>query len=1581
MNITKQLMVIVVVVISTLLIISGVGIWLQYNSQKRFDFINGHVISGILHLDNASNALMDMLMLMHRYNANVDKSPGAVRDIGLESNLKNIDQRLDNAFSIYEREDVDDAIDREMMDRNWRNLTAYRIIIANFLEKYHANDMRSAKAIILGRELFTVLHTLQRDLSLHIDYNYKQSNSIIQMQQKQYIQAVWVFSLCAGIGILIAGLSLFFFHYSIARPFHLLRDRIVGFSEGNLGVVIPFLRRSNEVGDIARAVNTLKDVYLKMEVQRWIKAHLTSISTALQSASNFTELSQKLLSSIASLLNTGQGVLYLYDDEQKRLCLVGSYAYRERKNLNQTFALGEGLVGQCAVEKVPIIITQPPADYIRITSGTGEALPKEIFILPIVHTQRLLGVIELAALHSFGEKEQAFLDELMPLVAMTLEILDRNAKTQQLLVASQEQARRMEVQAAQLEEQTVELDAQQAELKQTEMWSRSIIESAPDGMLVTDESGIIVLVNTQIDVLFGYVSGEVVGKHIAQLLVPTASASTKQSNTGLSSSIISFFEEANSQFCGLRKDGSLFLVEVGFSKLPVLSGKGQCICASIRDITTRREAELALAALEERSRLILAAVNDGILELDGQGKISFINPAVSVLLGYSTDELVGKPFVTMMGSTFKNDSGHISEQHPLLLTAQDGMSRHVEDEIFCCQDGSTLPVEFVTTPMYKGGELVGAVLVFRDLTARKQAEALITQERERLQMILDTAPVGVAITTGAITRYANQRASELINLDTEGDLSERYVDITDYATLVEGVKAYGIVRDYELQMYGPNKESRYVLATYLRTEYQGQEGILEWVVDVAKLKAAEDKMRQAKELAEEAAKMRSDFLANMSHEIRTPMNAIIGMAHLVLKTELTARQKDYIKKIQGSSQHLLGIINDILDFSKIEAGKLSVEQIEFNLEQVLDNVTNIISEKTNSKGLELVFDMASDVPTYLIGDPLRIGQILINYANNAVKFTEHGEVTIIVRVKEQTATDILLYFAVKDSGIGLSQEQIGRLFQSFQQADSSVTRKYGGTGLGLSISKKLAELMGGEVGVESEKDKGSTFWFTVRLARSEETRGRLVLPSYLFQSNVLVVDDNASARAVMRDLLEGMNFSVTDLASGYAAIEEVKRADGIGKPHQIVFLDWQMPGLDGIETAKQIQQLAITARPYLVIATAYGREEVIKQAESVGVENVLIKPVNASVLFDTVLRLLGKGEHEYQPIHEASSPFIDNLKVINGSRILLVEDNELNQEVATELLRDAGFVVDVADNGRIAVDMVKKYAYDVILMDMQMPVMDGITATCEIRQMAHYADLPILAMTANAMQQDKERCLAAGMQDFVVKPIDPDALWAALLKWIKPKSVPVISAQPGQDTQQTAGEELPSDIPGLDMVSSLKRVLGKKSLYLSLLRKFMVGQKEAANKIRQAIQNGDLTTAERLAHTAKGVAATIGATVVQDDAKELEWAIKENKGTIDIYLEKFQKSLDALMHTLESHLPLEAFKSAEWDKEKFLSVSNQLVELLAADDANAEKLFEENAAMFKVAFAEDYVKIARAIKNYELEEALTMVRLQIKEKS
>jgi signal transduction histidine kinase/DNA-binding response OmpR family regulator/HAMP domain-containing protein len=574
-----------------------------------------------------------------------------------------------------------------------------------------------------------------------------------------------------------------------------------------------------------------------------------------------------------------------------------------------------------------------------------------------------------------------------------------------------------------------------------------------------------------------------------------------------------------------------------------------------------------------------------------------------------------------------------------------------------------------------------------------------------------------------------------------------------------GVLAIGKVdefRDYELDFIRNSVEAISIAITSAMDQVEMKHLLLE-------TERKSDDLDKAKILAEEADKAKSDFLANMSHEIRTPMNAIIGMSNLASKTDLTAKQKNYISKIQSSSVALLGIINDILDFSKIEAGKLDMEKIDFSLEKVFSDLSVLISSKAHEKQLEILFDLKNDVPNGLIGDPLRLGQVLINVANNAVKFTEHGEVKVSVEVENRQDEELTLKFCVSDTGIGLSQEQISKLFRSFSQADSSTTRKFGGTGLGLTISKRLVELMSGDIWVESIPEKGSQFYFTAKFGISNKNLKVVNLNSETIRNlHVLIVDDNESSRTILTDSIESFGCTAESFESGQKGLVALHKSQD-EKPFDLVVIDWKMPVMDGIETSRHIlNSSGLKIKPDIIMVTAYDAEEISEEASDVGIDDVLSKPVTSSMLHDTLQKVLGEREDTQTVVIEESS----DLQEVHGSEILLVEDNEINQEVAEELLTSVGFKVDIANNGQEAIDMVKKKDYNCVLMDLQMPVMGGIDATKAILADPLYSKLNILAMTANAMTGDKEKCLAVGMKDHISKPIDPDDLYAKLKKWI-----------------------------------------------------------------------------------------------------------------------------------------------------------------------------------------------------------------------
>jgi two-component system sensor histidine kinase/response regulator len=632
--------------------------------------------------------------------------------------------------------------------------------------------------------------------------------------------------------------------------------------------------------------------------------------------------------------------------------------------------------------------------------------------------------------------------------------------------------------------------------------------------------------------------------------------------------------------------------------------------------------------------------------------------------------------------------------------------------------------------------------------------------------------------------------------------------------------------------------------------------------------------------AEEATRLKSEFLANMSHEIRTPMNAIIGMSRLGLMADPNPKLRNYLGKILGAGEHLLGVINDILDFSKIEAGRMTLEAVPFGLDELLEHLSSLTALKTDDKRVELVFSVPRGVPARLIGDPLRLGQVLINLTNNAVKFTDEGEIVVAVEVVERSAQQVLLRFSVSDTGIGMDNEQLARLFQSFSQADSSVTRKYGGTGLGLSISKQLVELMKGRIEVTSTPGVGSRFSFTARLGIGDAAAPD-PHPSIdaLQQMRVLVVDDCASARAALADMLDGFGIKADTVDSGDAALVRTAAAAADGKPYQAVLMDYLMPDMDGVQAIRRIRADARgTAPPAILMVSACSRESVLAQEGELPLDAFLTKPVGPALLYHSLLQVLRPelaADSAPAIAPPAQTPADANKLVrLDGARILLVDDNANNREVALDFLAAARMRVDVATGGLEAVEMASKGDYDLVLMDIQMHEVDGLSATRRIRALPQCAQLPVIAMTAHAMAGDRDKSLAAGMNDHVVKPIDPGLLFHTLLKWIPParlvgRSVPAASVEEGQS--HDAGL---APVRGIDWQRALASAGGQPARLHKRIAGFVQEYRNAPQAMRDALAGGDYAPLASLAHNLKSGAAYIGATPLAALAGSLEGELR-----------------------------------------------------------------------------------------------------------
>lgn len=1117
----------------------------------------------------------------------------------------------------------------------------------------------------------------------------------------------------------------------------------------------------------------------------------------------------------------------------------------------------------------------------------------------------------------------------------------------------------------------------------------ALVDTLPSALFYKNAKGVFVGANKTYEEAFGVSRDFMIGKTVLELpYIPEENRKAfHQEDMNIIQTCGSISREIDIDFMDGKTHTTLYSVS-GFK---LKNGEPGGLIGLLHDITHRKENEERLQKAKEMAETVIhkSPLPMFIYDLENDERL-LVNKALLDFHGLSTDQVLN---ISIKDSfvDFEKDFAEISNQISTRGSVEKFevmIIKHTTKEIRSCLL-SVNKIEYNDQP--------SLVVSFIDITDTIKLQQELVLAKEAAEKIVDAIPIPTAVTSvedGKILRV-NDAMIEFHGIKKE-ELSklssfEWYVNQDDREELIIRLKDIGVIKNEEIlfKRYSSG-EIRQCLVSLIPLKYEGAEVLVGCIIDITNLKNIQLELKKATMAAEEATASKSAFLANMSHEIRTPMNAIIGLSHLALQTELDSKQHDYLSKIDRSAKSLLGIINDILDFSKIEAGKLNIEYTDFNLENVFEAVANLTTIKAQEKGLEVVFAYSSDVPKRLNGDPLRIGQILTNLCSNAVKFTDEGEIVISTKILDIHEDIVSLEFSVRDTGIGLSQDQINRLFQSFTQADSSTTRKYGGTGLGLTICKKLVELMNGKIWVESEIGKGSTFYFTLNFNRVKDDSENLLITDFDMKNlRILVCDDNKTARELLREALESFSFRVTCVESGKDSIEELEKNQE--EPYDLVIMDWKMPEMDGLETCAKIKKKNnIPKMPLIIMVTAYDKEQVFDQANTLGLNGFLIKPISYSMLYDAILSAFGKKELQKARRKTKALQNPESIVNLRGNSILVVEDNEINQQIAKELLKSAGLFVDVADDGKQAIEMIERSGvpskYSLVLMDLQMPVMDGITATREIRKNENYVTLPIIAMTADAMSGVKEKCLEAGMVDFVTKPIDPDDIFNVLSRWIKVKGNN-FNFDDGSFNVYIEKTKLPV-FTNINSAEGLIRVNGNQKLYMKLLESFMNSFKDFENDIETTILDGNLEALQLKLHTLKGVSGNIGANDLHKKAAELENLMKNNVVS-DFRLEfvPLINQLSLVIHELEiffTELTDTAARGAVVlvDYVKLGILFDELLVLLKDDDYTAQNKLDEILALPGISKFDAEIKmISLKTNNYDFEGAIALLekaKLQLK---
>lgn len=1065
-------------------------------------------------------------------------------------------------------------------------------------------------------------------------------------------------------------------------------------------------------------------------------------------------------------------------------------------------------------------------------------------------------------------------------------------------------------------------------LRQSESLFRSILRACPDDITITDTKGNIRVVSPAAYKLFGYEEeSKLLARSILDFLVPD---DRERANVDIAHLQENGNFNGPAEYHAIKANGEIFDLEVNAEVINDLNDQPQGMVFIVRDVTLRKQAESQL----HKWASIFINVEWGVSAENAETlKFEMMNPAFARMHGYSMEEL-------SMLSILDVYTPEARSEFPEIKRYIDQTGHHSFETKHIRKDGSTFPAWVDVTAIKDSSDkvLYWAVNI-QDLSERRKSEEDLNIEQILMNNLMNNIPVQI---------YFKDRKSRFIRINTEQakrlGLSDPAVTIGktdfDYFTEEHARQAYedeqtiirtGVPISKEEKETYDDRPDQWVLTTKLPLRDKAGKiiGTFGMSMDITDRKQAAEELQETNRQLEKAisdantlaveAEManiaKSEFLANMSHEIRTPMNGVIGMTGLLMDTNLDDEQRRYTDIIRTSGETLLILINDILDFSKIEAGKLELEILNFDLQSLLDDFAAALAVRAQEKGLEFICAADPDVPYLLQGDPGRLRQILTNLVGNGIKFTEQGEISVHVKMLSRTENEVELHFSVRDTGIGIPADKLDLIFNKFTQADTSTTRQFGGTGLGLAISKQLSELMGGSIGVNSEKGKGSEFWFTVRLKiQPEGSKSKLPTPANLHGVRILVVDDNTTNREILFVRMKSWGMRPTEVPDGPTALEAMNAAYEEGDPFKIAVLDMHMPGMDGTMLAKTLKSDERFSHIPLVLLTSLGERGESRRFASIGFAGYLVKPLRHTDLFNVLAATLAThangmpvsgAESDVVPIvtrHSARE--ICRVSIDSGKRILLVEDNIINQQVALGFLKKYGLKADATANGEEALKALENIPYDLVLMDVQMPVMDGYEATRRIRDPKSKVlnhDVPVIAMTANALQGDREICLEAGMNDYISKPIEPQKLAGALEHWL-PESP---RQEMPETTYSTPKVESPKeeDKTVFDKAALLDRLVGDEDLVKSILGIFLENAPLQIRDLKACLEKSDMSGVELHAHTIKGSSANIGGEALRASAFAVEKCSKTGDiEGIRIGLSELERQYEKLKIVLEKEL-------------------------------------------------------------------------------